>query len=121
MKKNNIDIEEELLQALSAYNQAKEDYDTAVNVAYTAEMAFQADRRAYNQAFYGYVRELGQEALKRENAAREKYHRSLNWANQADFNKHLALCKFKKAAKLYKKLQRKAEKQHSKKQPGGEE
>ena len=106
-----LTLEEQLTQAFYAFNLAESDFHSAENDYCKAEMAYQESWREYNQAFYEYVRFGTMEYYDKQHMASETMAYRIKKANEAKLNHKLALCKFRKAKKLYEKLKRKQDKQ----------
>ena len=110
MKKKTT-LEEHLTQAFYAFNLAESDFRYAENEYFKAEMAYHSAWQEYNQAFYDYVKFGTIENYEIQHRASETLSFRNKKANEAKINHKLALCRFKKAKRLYEKLKKKHDKQ----------
>ena len=115
--KKKLTIEEQLTEAFYSFKSAESDVSYTENLYFNAEMAYRQAWHDYNQAFYDYVRQGSPENHARQHQASEHLSVINQRANEAKLNYKLALCRFKKAKKLYEKLKRKQGKTQGK-QPG---
>ena len=109
--KKKLTIEEQLTEAFYSFKSAESDASYTENLYFNAEMAYRQAWHDYNQAFYDYVRQGSPDNYARQHQASECLSVTNKRANEAKLNYKLALCKFKKAKRLYEKLKRKQEKQ----------
>lgn len=121
MKKNKPSLDEQLLEAFYARNLAESDYNYARHEAFNAELRYKEALHSHDQAFYAYVKFGGREYYEKEQQARVVYDNAIDQANRTRLNMNFALCKFKKADRVYTKLKKKSDKLQSKHQPGGED
>ena len=112
--KTKTPLEDQLTEALYAFNLAQSDLEFAENAYFSAENAYSSAYHEYNLAFYDYVRSCTPENYDRQHQAAQLMSYRNQKANEAKLNRKLAVCKFKKAKRLYEKLKRKQEKQQEK-------
>lgn len=110
MKKDKETIETELLEALHAYHDAREICQEASDDFYDAEEERRDLQIEYDHTFYDYVKFGTPEYLSKHKVAGTKLDNAIAKSSEARIRYKSAQRTFKKAERVYARLQKKAEK-----------
>ena len=108
MRKQKPTIDEQLMQAFYNFNLTKSNHSWAENQSFDADIACREAQREYDQTFYRYVEFGTREHLQQHEIARIKLENAYKKSLEAKSQVKIAFCKFRKAEKLYHKLQKKS-------------
>ena len=101
-----------LEEAKADYEKLKIELDEAERDLALAIKACQETHQDHDRAWYDYVRYANPKNYERFESALDALHHAHERYNESKLNYKLIRCRFKKASKLYAKLQKKAEKQN---------